>query len=218
METSTTERRIRIAIADDHAVVRKGLTQIIQETPDLELMGEANDGQGLLEILSQTDLDVVLLDIAMPKKSGWEVIREIRFTYPEIKVIILSISSEEDFAIQFYKAGASGYLTKDSAQEELVDAIRRVAEGKKFVSPKFADLLVRHLNRDHQTPSHEQLSPREFQVFIRLAAGITLTQISSDLNLAVPTVGTYRARILSKMELENNAQLTKYAYQNHLLD
>jgi DNA-binding NarL/FixJ family response regulator len=153
----------------------------------------------------------------MPKKNGWETMEEINRLYPDLKVIILSVSPEEDYAIQFYKAGAVGYMTKDSAQTELVEAIRKVASGGKYVSPNLAEKFVSVFSKGYEPLPHEKLSPREFQIFIKIASGISLTHIADELSLAIPTVGTYRTRILIKLRLENNSQITKYAYQNNLL-
>ncbi len=213
----TPPNKIKIGIADDHALIRMGLIQIIADNQDFELVLEAGDGAELLQKINGHNIDVILLDITMPKKNGWEVLEEINKHHPQIRVIILSVSSEEDFAIQFYKAGAVGYMTKDSAQTELVEAIRRVAEGGKYVSPNIAEKFVSVFSKGYDPLPHETLSPREFQIFLKLASGVSLTQIAADLNIAVPTVGTYRTRILIKMNLENNSQITKYAYQKKLL-
>jgi two-component system invasion response regulator UvrY len=209
--------KIKIAIADDHDLIRMGLIQIVEDNQDFELVLEAKDGYELLQQIEGKNIDVVLLDVTMPKKNGWEVLEEINMHHPALKVIILSVSSENDFAIQFYKAGAVGYMTKDSAQTELVKAIRKVADGGKYVSPSMAEKFVSIFSEGYEPSPHETLSPREFQVFLKLASGVSLTHLAAELNLAVPTVGTYRARILTKMSLENNSQLTKYAYQNNLL-
>jgi two-component system invasion response regulator UvrY len=208
---------IKIAIADDHALIRMGLIQIIKDTADFELVVEAENGLELLQKIDEQCIDVVLLDVSMPKKNGWEVMEEVNKHYPNLKVIILSVSTEEDYAAQFYKAGAVGYMTKDSAQTELVEAIRKVASGRKYVSPTMAEKFVSLFSEGYEATPHEKLSPREFQIFLKIAEGISLTNIADGLNLAVPTVGTYRARVLMKLGLENNSQITKYAYQNNLL-
>lgn len=213
----STTNKIKIAIADDHELIRMGLTQIIEETQDFKLVAEAEDGVELLQKVDQLIIDVVLLDIAMPNKNGWDVMEQIKTVNPDLKVIILSVSPEEDYAIHFYKAGAAGYMTKDSAQTELVDAIRKVAEGGKYVSPAIAEKFVAVFSKGYEPLPHETLSSREFQIFNMIIAGKSLTTIARDLNLAVPTVGTYRARILGKLSLENNSQLVKYAFQNNLL-
>jgi two-component system, NarL family, invasion response regulator UvrY len=214
---SSSWKTIKIIIADDHAVVRKGLIQIIDETPDLQLIGQAGNGIDLLEKLPDLDVDVLLLDINMPGQTGWEVMQKVHQQYPDIKVVILSISSEENYAKQFYKAGAAGYLTKDSAPEQLVEAIRKVAEGGIYVSQKFAEKMVSGLKSDSDIALHENLSPRELQNFCMIGSGKTLTEIANELNLGVGTVGTYRSRILAKTTLKNNAQITNYAFKNKLV-
>ena len=214
---SSPGKAIKIIIADDHAVVRKGLIQIIDETPDLQLIDQAGDGIELLAKLPGQDVDVLLLDINMPGQAGWEVIHKAHHDYPSIKVVILSISSEENYAKQFYKAGAVGYLTKDSAPEQLVEAIRKVADGGIYVSQKFAEKLVSGLKNDLDKAPHEDLSPRELQIFCMIGSGKTLTEIANELSLGVGTVGTYRSRILAKTTLKNNAQITNYAFKNKLV-
>jgi two-component system, NarL family, invasion response regulator UvrY len=210
-------KTINIIIADDHAVVRKGLIQIIDEMPDMQLIDQAGDGVELLSKLSGQDVDVLLLDINMPGQTGWEVMQKVHHDYPHIRVVILSISSEENYAKQFYKAGAAGYLTKDSAPEQLVEAIRKVADGGIYVSQKFAEKMVSGLKSDSDLALHENLSPRELQIFCMIGSGKTLTEIANELNLGVGTVGTYRSRILAKTTLKNNAQITNYAFKNKLV-
>jgi two-component system, NarL family, invasion response regulator UvrY len=210
-------KTINIIIADDHAVVRKGLIQIIDEMPDMQLIDQAGDGVELLSKLPGQDVDVLLLDINMPGQTGWEVMQKVHHDYPHIRVVILSISSEENYAKQFYKAGAAGYLTKDSAPEQLVEAIRKVAGGGIYVSQKFAEKMVSGLKSDSDLALHENLSPRELQIFCMIGSGKTLTEIANELNLGVGTVGTYRSRILAKTTLKNNAQITNYAFKNNLV-
>ena len=211
------EKTIRIIIADDHAVVRKGLVQIIDETPGMELIYQAGDGDEVLEKLPGLGVDVLLLDINMPGQTGWEVMQKVYNDHPDIKVVILSVSSEENYAKQFYKAGAAGYLTKDSAPEQLVEAIRKVAYGGIYISQNFAEKMVVSLLRPSDKALHENLSPRELQIFCMIGAGKTLTEIAKELELGVGTVGTYRSRILAKTTLKNNAQITNYAFKNNLV-
>ncbi|MZH42087.1 MAG: response regulator transcription factor [Nitrospinae bacterium] len=210
-------KNIRIIIADDHAVVRKGLVQIIDETPGMELIYQAGDGDEVLEKLPGLDVDVLLLDINMPGQTGWEVMQKVHNDHPDIKVVILSVSSEENYAKQFYKAGAAGYLTKDSAPEQLVEAIRKVADGGIYISQNFAEKMVSSLSSASDKALHENLSPRELQIFCMIGAGKTLTEIAKELELGVGTVGTYRSRILAKTTLKNNAQITNYAFKNNLV-
>lgn len=214
---SSPGKNIKIMIADDHAIVRKGLIQIIDETPDLELIDQASNGNEILSKLPGQDVDVLLLDINMPGQTGWEVMQKVNHEYPDIKVVILSVSSEENYAKQFYKAGAAGYLTKDSAPEQLVEAIRKVESGGIYVSQNFAEKMVSGLKNDSDQALHENLSPRELQIFCMIGAGKTLTEIANELTLGVGTVGTYRSRILAKTTLKNNAQITNYAFKNKLV-
>ncbi|MBC8286195.1 MAG: response regulator transcription factor [Nitrospinae bacterium] len=214
---SSPEKTIKIVIADDHAVVRKGLIQIIDETPGMELIYQAGNGNEVLAKLPDLDVDVLLLDINMPGQTGWEVMQKVHNLYHDIKVVILSVSSEENYAKQFYKAGAAGYLTKDSAPEQLVEAIRKVAGDGIYVSQKFAEKMVSSLKSDSDRALHENLSPRELQIFCMIGAGKTLTEIASELALGVGTVGTYRSRILAKTTLKNNSQITNYAFKNNLV-
>jgi DNA-binding NarL/FixJ family response regulator len=209
--------KTKIVIADDHAVVRKGLVQIISETADLEVIAEAENGVILLDKIRALRPDVVLMDINMPEKSGWDVMLQLKSELPKLPVIVLSISPEKDFAVKFLKAGAAGYLTKTSAPEQLVDAIRKVAGGGKFVSPALAEKLASDLIEDSERPPHESLSPREFQVMSLIASGKTVSEIAEELGVSVPTVSTFRARILEKMSMKTNAQLTHYAIKNGLL-
>ena len=210
---------IGVVIADDHAVVRRGLIQIIDETPDLTLLAEAEDGNQLLDRIRTHNPDVVVMDINMPGKSGWDVMRQLQSEAPKLPVIVLSISPEEDYAVSFFKAGVSGYLTKNSCPEQLVEAIRKVARGGKFVSPALGEKLAAALLEDDGTlPPHERLSPREFQILCQIASGKTVSQIAGELAISVPTVSTYRSRILEKMGMKTNAQLTQYVYKNKLLE
>jgi DNA-binding NarL/FixJ family response regulator len=209
--------KTKVVIADDHAVVRKGLVQIISETSDLEVIAEAENGNILLDKIRTLQPDVVLMDINMPGKSGWDVMLQLKSESPKLPVIVLSISPEKDFAVKFLKAGAAGYLTKTSAPEQLVDAIRKVAGGGKFVSPALAEKLASDLMEGSERPLHESLSPREFQVMSLIASGKTVSEIAEELGVSVPTVSTFRARILEKMSMKTNAQLTHYAIKNALL-
>ena len=209
--------KIKVIIADDHAIVRRGLVQVISETPDLEVVGEASDGSELLDMIPSNDFDVVVMDVGMPKKSGWEVIARIRIEWPELPVIILSVFPEEDYALKFFQAGASGYLSKGSAPELLVEAIRKVAGGGKFISPTLAEKLAFDFGGESTKQPHENLSPREFQVFCMIASGKTVKEISEELSLSSATISTHRSRILEKMDMKSNAQLTHYAFKTGLL-
>lgn len=214
----STENKIKIIIADDHAIVRKGLIQVISETSDLEVVGEANNGDELLGKIEELDVDVVLLDIGMPERSGWDAMILLKRMYPSLPVIVLTIYPEEDFAVNFLKAGAAGYLTKSSAPEQLVGAVRKVARGGKFVSPALAEKLAIGLVKGNDKPPHEALSPREFQIFLMIASGKTVKEIAEELSLSIPTISTNRTRILEKLRLKNSAQLTHYAFKKRLVD
>ena len=212
------QEKIKIIIADDHAIVRKGLIQVISEIQDFSVVDEAENGNELLEKIRVLDLDVVVMDIGMPEKSGWDVIAQLKIEYPQLPVIILSVFPEEDYAVKFFQAGASGYLNKTAAPELLVEAIRKVANGGKFVSPNLAEKLAFEITDESNKKPHATLSPREFQVLCLIGSGKTVKEISMELSLSVPTISTYRARILEKMDLKTNAQLTHYAFKNKLLE
>jgi len=209
---------IRILIADDHAVVRRGLKQIITEEPDMAVIGEAQTGQEVLDLVRKQNWDVVVLDITMPGRSGLEVLTELKRQYPRLPVLVLSIHPEDQFAMRVLKAGASGYMTKESAPEELVKAIRKVFKGGKYVSPSLAEKLAFNLEADSEKPLHERLSDREYQVMCMIASGKTLTDIANELSLSVKTISTYRMRILEKMDMKNNVEITRYCIRNHLVD
>ncbi len=208
---------IRVLIADDHAVVRQGLKHILSKTDDLLVVDEAETGLEVLEKIRTVDVDVLVMDVEMPQKNGWEVLSELKIHYPQLPVIILSIYSEDQFGLRFLKAGASGYLTKTSAPDQLVKAIRRAAQGGKFISPSLAERLVLDLGKDSEGPLHDSLSDREFQVFHMIAVGKPLKEIADELSISTTTVSTHRARILVKMNMKTNADLILYASHNGLL-
>lgn len=208
---------ISVFIADDHAVVRQGLKQIVSDTPDIRLAGEAATGQEILRLVRSGSCDVLVLDLNMPGISGLEILRVLKQERPELPVLVLSIHAEDQYAIRCLKAGAAGYLTKESAAEELVKAIRQVAAGAKYVSRGLAESLALRLNETGDRPRHETLSDREFQVLQLMGAGQTATEIAGSLSLSVKTVSTYRARILQKLGLRNNAEVIQYAIQHRLI-
>lgn len=209
---------INVLIADDHTIVRKGLKQLLAETPDMVVAGEASNGYEVLEKIKQNHYDVLLLDISMPGKSGLDILKELRAEKPKLPVLVLSMYPEEQYAVRVLRAGASGYLTKESAPDELVVAMRKVAQGKKYVSPSLAEKLAVDLEVDATKPAHETLSDREYQVMCMIASGETVGEIAEKLSLSAKTISTYRARILEKMSMKNNAELTHYAIQNKLVD
>jgi DNA-binding NarL/FixJ family response regulator len=208
---------LRFLIADDHTVVRKGLKQILLEAYPSALIEEVADAENLFLRVMKDDWDVVISDISMPGRSGLEVLQQIRQTYPKVPILILSVHPEDQYAIRVLKAGASGYLNKDSAPEELVNAVNRVLLGKKYITSSIAERLATTLELDSDKLPHELLSDREFEVLKLLASGKSVSDIAQQLSLSVTTVSTYRARILAKMNLKTNADLTLYSVENKLI-
>lgn len=212
------KKPIRVLIADDHAIVRQGLRQILSDTPDLTVAGEAENGVQAVQMVRAGDWDVVLMDVSMPDRNGIDALKLIKKEYPRLPVLILSMYPEEQYAIRALKAGAAGYLTKQSAPELLVTAIRQVASGKKYVSPSLAEELANAIGDDSERPPHEKLSDREYQTLCMIASGKTPAEIAEALNLSVKTVSVYRARLLEKMNLRNNAELTHYGLKHGLAE
>ena len=208
---------MRILITDDHAVVRQGLKQILAEEFRRAEFGEAASAQEAIERVWKETWDVVVLDITMPGRSGLEVLKEIKKSKPKLPVLVLSMHPEDQFAVRLLKIGASGYMTKESAPNELVGAVKKVMAGGRYISPSLAEKMASYLAIDVQTPPHERLSDREFLVLRLIASGKTPTQIAKELGLSVKTISTYRMRILEKMDMANNAELTHYAIQNTLV-
>lgn len=209
---------IKILIADDHTILRDGLKQILSESPDLQVVGEADNGLDALKKIREEDWDVVVLDMSMPGKSGIELIKQIKTEKPKLPLLILSMHKEDVYAMRTLKAGASGYLCKDSASSQLVSAIRKVAGGGMYLNPDVAEKLAFGLRPVSDAPPHTLLSDREYQVFLLLVQGRQLTQIADDLNLSVKTISTHKTRILEKMHIDNLSGLIKYALANKLLD
>lgn len=207
---------IKILVADDHAVVRRGLIQILTEYSDLTVVGEAQDAQELFTLVRSQAWDIVILDVSMPGRGGLDVLKELKSDFPERPVLILSGHPEDQYAVRTLKAGAAGYLTKDSAPDELVTALRKAMQGGKYVSATLAEKLAFNLTPESDCLPHEALSDREFQVMCRIASGKTVSEIADEFSLSVKTISTYRTRILEKMNLKNNAELTHYAIQNGL--
>lgn len=209
---------IRVLIADDHSIVRQGLRQILSDTEDMVVAGEAENGVQAVQMLRQGGWDVVLMDVSMPERNGIDTLKILKKEFPKLPVLILSMHPEEHYAIRALKAGASGYLTKQSAPEQLVTAIRQVASGKKYVSPSLAVELANAIGEDTDKLPHEKLSDREYQTLCMIASGKALSQIAEELNLSVKTVSVYRARLLEKMKLKNNAELTHYGVKHGLVE
>ncbi|MDD5170705.1 MAG: response regulator transcription factor [Syntrophales bacterium] len=210
-------KKIEILIADDHPIVRAGFNQVISEMQDMVVADEAANGQEVLNFVTKKDYDIILLDISMPGRNGLEIIKDLKAIKPKIPVMILSIYPEEQYAIRALRAGASGYMTKASAPHELISAIRKICQGGKYISASLAEKLTDYLNADSSKPSHELLSDREYQVMLMIASGKTVSNIAEELCLSVKTISTYRAHILEKMKLKNNAEITLYAVQNSLI-
>ncbi|GJL77900.1 MAG: DNA-binding response regulator [Nitrospinaceae bacterium] len=208
---------INIFIADDHAIVREGLKKILSCCPEMAITGEANNGHVLLQKIMNNGWDVLILDIAMPGPNIIDILKEIKSKQPDLPVLIYTMYPENQYAVRLLKAGASGYLTKNGSIPDLLEAIRKVAEGRKYVSHSLAEKLAEDLEVSFDTPSHNLLSNREYQVFTLIASGRTVSEIAAELSLSVPTISTYRSRILEKLKLSNNSQLTYYAIKNGLI-
>ena len=214
---------IKVLIADDHAIVREGLRQILADTKDIVFAGDASNGLDAIKLVRATNCQVLMLDISMPDRSGIEVLKQLRKEClrkecPQTAVLMLSMHREDQYAIRSLKAGAAGYLNKQSAPAELVNAIRQVAAGRKYVSAALAQELANQVNDDHETPLHETLSDREYQTMTMIASGKTVTDIANELLLSVKTISMYRSRVLQKMKLRHNAELTHYAIKNQLVE
>jgi len=209
---------IKVTIVDDHALMRSGLAKILKEEPDMQVVDLAEGYNELLHCLKINVPDIVLLDISMPGKNGLETLRELKQHYPKIKTLMLSMHPEDRFSVRAIRAGASGYITKESATDVLVSAIRKVYNGGKFIAPAVAELLADTFERDASRPLHELLSDRELQVLQMITAGKRIKEIAEELFLSPATVATYRSRVLEKMHLRSNVELTNYVLRHHLID
>ncbi len=211
-------RKKRILIADDHSIVREGIKQILSEKSDLYSIDEASDGHMVIDKINSNSYDLVILDISMPGLNGLDALKQIKYCKPELPVLVLSMYPEKQYAIRVLKAGASGYLSKDSAPEQLIQAIEKVLSGGRFISETVAERLALELTSGAGKLPHERLSDREYQVFNMIASGMSITEIANTLSLSVKTISTYRARILEKMGLRNNAEIIHYAIKNNLIN
>jgi two-component system, NarL family, invasion response regulator UvrY len=209
---------IKVLIADDHSILRRGLAQVISEADGMQVCGEAENGAQAAKLSRELEVDVVLLDITMPDRNGLDTLRQLKKEKPKLAVLMLSMHPEEIYALRALKAGASGYLDKASAPALLVNAIRQVASGRKYISPAVAEILATSITDGTAEALHETLSDREYQTMILIASGKTLSNIAAEMSLSPKTVSVYRARLLQKMQLKNNSELTHYALKNQLID
>ncbi len=207
----------RVLIADDHALIREGLKQIIADSGEFLVTAEADTGLAALQQMREQVLDLVLLDISLPDKNGIEVLRQARRELPSLPVLMLSMHREDQYAVRAIRAGAAGYLNKQSAPDELIAAMRTVASGRKYISQTLAQELASHIDQDSAQDAHRSLSDREFQTLVMIASGRTVSQIAAELSLSVKTISMYRSRLLQKMRMQNNAELTHYAMKHQLV-
>ena len=209
---------IRVLIADDHPVVRAGMSQIINSDQNIQVTAEAASGKEVLEAITTSGFDVLLLDISMPEPSGIDLLQKLKAARCPAAVLFMSMYPEDQFAVRLLKSGASGYLTKESAPDQLLTSIRKVASGGRYISPSLAEILADNLTDSSERPAHETLSNREYQIFCMLASGKSVSETANILSLSVKTVSTYRSRILEKMNMSKNAEFTYYAVKNGLID
>ncbi len=209
---------IKVLMVDDHIMVREGIKRIIEDTTDIEIVAEAASGEEALQVIDNIIVDVILLDISMPGKNGIQTLKEIKKKAPTLKVLMLSMHAEEQYAMRAIKAGASGYLTKDSAPDKLVTAIRKIKQGRKHISPEVAELLVTDIYHEEEKDLHSLLSDREFEILKYIIKGVSLKKIALNLSISDKTVSTYRSRLLKKLNLTNTADLIKYGISQNLLD
>jgi DNA-binding NarL/FixJ family response regulator len=209
---------INILVADDHAIVRDGLKEILARSGDLKAGGEAKNGQDVLRLVREAQWDLLLMDMSMPGRSGIDLIKQVKAERPKLPILVLSMHHEHEYAVRAIRAGASGYLNKDSASDLLVAAIRKIVAGGVFLSESAAELLARETMRGADAPPHTLLSSREFQIFGMIVQGKTVTEIAAELSLSVKTVSTHKMRVLEKMNLTNQAELVRYALTHRLFD
>ena len=208
----------KVLIADDHALLRNGIKQLLADEKSIKKVGEASSGRETLAQLQAEPWDLLILDINMPDRSGIDILRQVRLTHTDTRILVLSGFPERQYAVNVLRAGASGYLNKEMAPEELLTAVRTVLQGRRYVTPALAELLLNEMDKDHDKPAHNILSEREFQVFRKLATGRAATDIADELCISVKTVSTYRTRIFEKMGFTSNADITTYALRNNLIE
>jgi two-component system invasion response regulator UvrY len=209
---------IKILVADDHTIFREGLKRILAECQDVIVADEASNGREVLDKIWNNEYDMVLLDISMPGMTGLEALKQLKNDKPRLPVLVLSMHPEEQYAVRALRAGASGYLTKESAPDELITAIRKISQGRKYITSSLAERLAFEVETDSEKPLHDILSDREYQVLRMIASGSTIRQIAKELSLSIKTVSTYRTRIMGKMKMKTNAELMHYALKHQILD
>lgn len=209
---------ITVFIADDHSIIREGIKNILAGEYDIKIIGETSNPLEVIELTVKHKPEILILDLSMPGKNGLDILKELKYQLPKTKVLIMTMMAEDQFAVRTLKAGASGYLTKDSAPDELIKAIRRIHSGRKYISSYLAEKLANEIDETHGKDPIETLSDREFQILKMLAAGKSQTDIANELSISISTVNTYRSRILEKLNLHSNAELIHFAFTNHLLD
>jgi len=209
---------IRILLADDHAMFREGLKQVLSRTTDLVVADEAENAQQVLDNVEKKEFDVIVLDISMPGRDGIDVLKQLKHTRPNLHILVLSMYPEDQYAVRAIKAGASGYLTKNKASQELIDAIRRIASGRRYISPDVAEQLAIDIEGGSERPLHKKLSDREYQVMCLIASGKTVKEIAGELSLSVSSISTMRTRILKKFNMKTNAEITHYAIKHNLVN
>jgi two-component system, NarL family, invasion response regulator UvrY len=209
---------INILVADDHSIVRAGLKQYVSDNNDMTVLGEACNGKETVKMALNNEYDVVVLDISMPDISGLDILKQLKIQKPNLKILVLTMHPEEQYAMRVLKAGASGYLTKESAPQELISAIRKVASGGRYVSPSLAEKLAAYFEENQGKPLYQNLSDREYQVMCMIAGGKRLSDIAQELSLSIKTVSSYRSRILQKLKFKSNAELIRYAVDNKMVD
>ena len=211
---------MKVIIVDDHELIREGLKKVLIKNSDIEIVGEAGDSQELLDLLNHNHnkVDIVILDISMPGRSGLELLRDIKDLHPDVKTLVLSMHPEDRFAIRTLKAGASGYLSKHSAAKELVNALRKIKSGGKYISQALAEQLALEIETPSDKPLHEKLSNREFEIMLKISLGKSVSEIAEELVLSVNTITSYRTRVMQKMNMRSNAEIIRYAIKNQLVD
>ena len=208
---------IKVLIADDHTILRRGLKQLLDEDPNIEVVFEAQNGNEVLEYVRHDPVDVIVLDITMPGRNGLETLKELKRAAPRIAVIVLSMHPKDQYAVRVLKGGAAGYISKESAPEELVDAIRKAYRGEKYISPDVADLLADYVGHEIPEEPHKLLSDREFEVLVLIASGKSMTQIADELSLSIKTVSTYKTRVGEKTGLSSTADMTRYSIEHGII-